>query len=197
MSSTTNNRDNIADDSGKIKDEASSQDEIVENSEKKVAKKNMEKKLVEKKVEKKVVEKKSTPKTAPKAVNKGSYTYGVGRRKACTARAKIYPSKEFSVTINGKDYKEYFSSHYSQKLENMITNSGLREGVVELFVIGGGTNGQVEAARLAVANAMVKMDEAFRPILRTYDYLTTDIRKVLSKKGGLRKARKREQWSKR
>lgn len=139
--------------------------------------------------------KKADPKTKPE--EKGKYIYGVGRRKACTARAKIYSDKVLSITINGKDFKQYFSDHYSQKLDNMITNSGLREGKIELFVIGGGINGQVEAARLAIANALVKMDEAYRPVLRIYDYLTTDIRKVLSKKGGFRKARKREQWSKR
>lgn len=127
----------------------------------------------------------------------GKYFYGVGRRKACTARAKIYPGNDFTIIVDGKDAKEYFPMYYYQILDNMLTNVGYRQGTIHLFVRGGGTMAQAEASRLAIAKALLKIDEGFRPVLRMYNYLTTDIRKVLPKRPGLRKARKREQWSKR
>jgi len=134
---------------------------------------------------------------SPSTKEKGTYFYGVGRRKACTARAKIYPGKEFEIIVDGKKAQEYFPHYYYQVLENMTTNVGFKQGAIHLFVRGGGVMAQAEAARLAIAKALLKIDEGFRPVLRMYDYLTTDIRKVLPKRPGLRKARKREQWSKR
>jgi small subunit ribosomal protein S9 len=125
------------------------------------------------------------------------YYYGVGRRKRSTARAKIYPSTSLEIVINKRDPKTYFSDYYYKILETMLTNVGLREAKIELFINGGGAMGQAEAARLAIAKAMIAQDEGFRPVLRLYNYLSTDIRKVLPKRPGLRKARKREQWSKR
>lgn len=126
------------------------------------------------------------------------YYYGVGRRKRSTARAKVYPgSGDIKITINGKEGKEYFSDFYFKVIENMMTLSGLTTGEVALFIRGGGTSGQSEAARLAIAKALVAQDEGNRPLLRLNGFLTTDIRKVLPKRPGLRKARKREQWSKR
>jgi small subunit ribosomal protein S9 len=127
----------------------------------------------------------------------GKYFYGVGRRKACTARAKIYPGNGFKIIVDGKDAQEYFPQFYFQVIDNMLTNVGYRQGEVHLFVRGGGVMAQAEAARLAIAKALLKIDEGFRPVLRMYGYLTTDNRKVLPKRPGLRKARKREQWSKR
>jgi small subunit ribosomal protein S9 len=125
------------------------------------------------------------------------YYYGVGRRKSSTARAKIYPSSSLEIVINKKTPKEYFSDYYFRILESMLNNTGLKQARIELFISGGGTMGQAEAARLAIAKAMVAQDEGYKPVLRLYNYLSTDIRKVLPKRPGLRKARKREQWSKR
>lgn len=127
------------------------------------------------------------------------YFYGVGRRKSSTARAKVYPgSADIKVTINGKEAKEYFSDFYLKVVENMLTLVGVKTGDIQLFVKGGGTSGQAEAVRLAIAKALVVQDEAtYKPTLRMNGFLTTDVRKVLPKRPGLRKARKREQWSKR
>lgn len=125
------------------------------------------------------------------------YHFGVGRRKAATARAKVYTADKLEIKVNGKNAQEYFSHYYYQVLENMLTNIGLKQSEIHIFVKGGGIMAQAEAARLAISKALVAQDEAHRPILRVFDYLTTDQRKVLPKRPGLRKARKREQWSKR
>jgi small subunit ribosomal protein S9 len=126
------------------------------------------------------------------------YFFGVGRRKASTARAKVVPNNAgVTITINKKDAKAVIPDYYYQTLEAMLTNIGRSDLKIDLFVKGGGVNGQVEASRLAIAKALVSMDETNKTILRQFGYLTTDIRKVLSKRPGLRKARKREQWSKR
>ncbi len=129
---------------------------------------------------------------------KEKYFYGVGRRKRSTARAKIYPGKkEVVINVNGKPVREYFADYYARVLDNMLSLAGVKEGVINIFVRGGGVKGQAEAARLAIAKALVVQDDSIKPVLRLHGFLTTDIRKVLAKRPGLRKARKSEQWSKR
>ena len=126
------------------------------------------------------------------------YFYGVGRRKASTARAKYYPGEaELEILVNKKSFKEYFQDFYAQIINEAVSNIGVRTGRIEFFINGGGIMGQAEAGRLALAKALLTSDEGFRPILKIHKYLTTDNRKVQSKRPGLRKARKREQWSKR
>lgn len=127
----------------------------------------------------------------------GKYFYGVGRRKASTTRAKIYPDSPFQITVDGQSIESYFPQYYRLVIENMLTKVGYKQGAIELFARGGGIMAQAESSRLAIAKALIKIDEGFRPVLRMYGYLTTDIRKVLPKRAGHRKARKREQWSKR
>lgn len=128
---------------------------------------------------------------------KKEYHYGVGRRKASTARAKVYPGKKFAVTVNFKPLKEYFPLYYCRTIENMLQLVSYEQGSIDLFIRGGGIMGQAEAARLAISKALIDIDEAYKPILRLHGFVSTDIRKVLSKRPGFRKARKREQWSKR
>lgn len=126
------------------------------------------------------------------------YHYGVGRRKRSTARAKYYPSStDLQITINKLPINEYFADYYAKTILNACTQIGLTSGKVDFFINGGGISSQSEAARLALAKALLKENEGYRPILRTYGLLTTDIRRVLPKRTGLRKNRKKEQWSKR
>jgi small subunit ribosomal protein S9 len=126
------------------------------------------------------------------------YFYGVGRRKASAARAKFYPlDAELTIKINGKEAKTYLPEFYLDTLNNFFTNLGINTGEFHIFVNGGGVNGQTDAMRLAIAKSLIKRDDTFKALLRQFGYLTTDIRKVLPKRPGLRKARKREQWSKR
>jgi small subunit ribosomal protein S9 len=137
-------------------------------------------------------------KIVKKAAAKSEYFYGVGRRKRSNARAKYTPGTEaITIVIDGKKYAEYFPEFYRLEIDNMISASGVRTGNVEIFARGGGLSGQVDAAILALAKSFVKFDIGLKPVLRANGFLTTDVRKVLPKKAGLRKARKAEQWSKR
>jgi small subunit ribosomal protein S9 len=130
--------------------------------------------------------------------NAAKYYYGVGRRKASTVRAKYYPTtKPVQITINGKPGNEYFNYFYYQTLTNALSKAAVSTGDFHLFARSGGTRGQADACRLAMSKALLTFDESYRVILRLNGFLTTDNRKVLPKKSGLRKARKAEQWSKR
>jgi small subunit ribosomal protein S9 len=131
-------------------------------------------------------------------LSKEQYFYGVGRRKTSTARAKYYPINEpLKIFVNKKALEAYFPEIFRKNIESIISSVSLKTGIIYLFINGGGLSAQAQAARLAIAKALLKKDEAYRPLLRSLDYLTTDIRIVEPKKAGLRKARKREQWSKR
>ena len=126
------------------------------------------------------------------------YFYSVGRRKAATARAKYYPtSEELTILVNKKPFATYFPEQFRQVITEALNNLSITTGQVHFFVNGGGVSGQAQACRLAVSKSLVLMTPELRAVAKVYKYLTTDIRKVLPKKAGFRKARKREQWSKR
>jgi small subunit ribosomal protein S9 len=126
------------------------------------------------------------------------YFYGVGRRKASSARSKYFPSSEkLTVVINKKELAKYFPDYYSKIISESLSNLGINTGVVEIYVKGGGLTGQAEASRLAIAKSVVESSADLKPLAKSFKYLTSDNRKVLPKRPGLRKARKREQWAKR
>lgn len=122
----------------------------------------------------------------------------IGRRKAAIARIYV---KEGSgkITINKRDLDSYFPSSI---LQYVVKQPLLTLDVVEKFDItvnldGGGYKGQAEALRLAIARAMVKIDEENKPALKAEGFMTRDPRVVERKKPGRPKARKRFQFSKR
>ena len=122
----------------------------------------------------------------------------IGRRKASVAR--IYMSKgKGKITVNGKDFKEYFPVDTMQvKLEqpfNITDVAGKFD--VKVNVNGGGTTGQVEAIRLAISRALCELDPENRVSLKPEGMLTRDSRVVERKKPGQKKARKKFQWVKR
>lgn len=122
----------------------------------------------------------------------------VGRRKASVARA-VVKSGTGIITVNGKDYKEYFPLEYLQnKLEAPFKLTG-SEGKFDtsINVFGGGIKGQSEAISLAISRALIVDNPEKRPELKKAKLLRRDARKVERKKTGLRKARKQEQFSKR
>lgn len=128
------------------------------------------------------------------------YFYGVGRRKRSTARSKFYPNssdQKITITINKKPITKYFEDYFQKTVLIALKNMGVTAGEFHIFVNGGGVKGQAEAIRLAIAKSLVKFDEGYRTLARMYGYLTTDPRIVAPKTTGLRKNRKREQWSKR
>ena len=122
----------------------------------------------------------------------------IGRRKASVAR--IYMSEgKGKITVNGKDFKEYFPVDTMQfKLEQPFNIADLAGKFdVKANVNGGGTTGQSEAIRLAISRALCKLDPENRITLKPEGMLTRDARIVERKKPGQKKARKKFQWVKR
>lgn len=122
----------------------------------------------------------------------------IGRRK--TAISRIYMSAgSGTITVNGKDYKEYFPTEVLQIILNQPFAAVNGEGGydVNINVKGGGVAGQAEATRMAIARALVELNAENRPALKKEGFLTRDSRMVERKKYGRRKARRRFQFSKR
>jgi small subunit ribosomal protein S9 len=122
----------------------------------------------------------------------------LGRRK--TAVARIYLSKgKGNVTVNKRDYKEYFPTTVMQAKVLQPFQATETEGQydVKVNVDGGGVTGQVEAIRLGIARALVKIDADWKPALKAEEMMTRDPRMVERKKPGQKKARKKFQFSKR
>lgn len=121
-----------------------------------------------------------------------------GRRKTSVARA-VLTDGDGSFVINGKEVRDYLKrdplvAHAREPLEVCEMDSKVS---VVCNARGGGLTGQSGAVRLAVARALVQLNEEFRPALRQGGFLTRDPRKVERKKYGQPKARKRFQYSKR
>ena len=122
----------------------------------------------------------------------------IGRRK--TSVARIYVSEGTGkITVNKRDYKEYFPTGVLQYKINQPFILTDTEGKfdVKVNVKGGGVNGQVEAIRLAISRALVESNEEYKPLLKAESLMTRDPRMVERKKPGLPKARKKFQFSKR
>ena len=122
----------------------------------------------------------------------------IGRRK--TAISRIYMSAgSGAITVNGKDYKQYFPTEVLQIILNQPFSAinGVGGYDVKVNVRGGGVAGQAEATRMAIARALVEMNAEFRPALKKEGFLTRDSRMVERKKYGRAKARRRFQFSKR
>ncbi|RRN76313.1 30S ribosomal protein S9 [Pseudoxanthomonas sp. SGD-10] len=127
-----------------------------------------------------------------------SVTNTSGRRK--TAVARIYLTEgNGQITVNGKDYTEYFPTLPLQYIVNQafIVAEVTGQYDVKVNVAGGGVKGQAEAVRLAIAKAIVELDGIRKPALRAKGLMTRDNRMVERKKPGRAKARKRFQFSKR
>lgn len=130
---------------------------------------------------------------------KNDYFYGLGRRKSATARARLFGGKG-NITINGKPAEEYLSGNktlLAEVTDPLAVTGKQKDFDVTLVISGGGTSGQVDAAKLAIAKAISEMDETLRSTLKKASLLKRDSREKERKKYGLRSARKREQFSKR
>ena len=121
-----------------------------------------------------------------------------GRRKTSVARAYVSVGSG-KIEVNGKDYKEFFSLVYLQNKVEAPLNTSESAGKfdIEVNVNGGGVKGQAEAISLAIARALIIDNPDKRGPLKKAKLLRRDARKVERKKTGLRKARKKEQFSKR
>ena len=124
--------------------------------------------------------------------------YGTGRRKTSTAR--VFLSKGTgNIVVNGKPLDEYFSRETSRMVVRQpleLLDSG-NDYDLYITVAGGGINGQAGAIRHGITRALIESDETLKPALKAAGFVTRDSRQVERKKLGLRKARKRPQFSKR
>ncbi len=124
--------------------------------------------------------------------------HATGRRKKSIARLFISKGKS-EININSKSFKEYFPTAMSQfkLLQPLSLTNTLDQYSINVNVVGGGVNGQVEAIRLAISKALCVLNEENRKILKPDGLLTRDSRNVERKKYGRKKARKKFQFSKR
>jgi small subunit ribosomal protein S9 len=123
---------------------------------------------------------------------------GTGRRKTSVARVRLLPG-DGKITVNGRDYREYFPRTAYQTVVTaplrLLEASGRYDVVVQ--VSGGGPTGQADAVRHGIARALAEESPEARGELKSAGFLTRDARAVERKKYGLKKARKRPQFSKR
>jgi small subunit ribosomal protein S9 len=128
-----------------------------------------------------------------------TYFYGLGRRKASTARARLMGGKG-SITINDKPAVDYFCGNdawLSDLVQPLRLLGKEKDFNITIKVAGGGLSGQVDASKLAISKALSVMNDDLRGTLKKAGLLMRDPREVEPKKYGLRSARKREQFSKR
>jgi small subunit ribosomal protein S9 len=122
----------------------------------------------------------------------------VGRRKAAVARVRFRPGTGV-ITVNGRSLENYFPS----AVHRMLISEPLKVAEVsdkydiDATIDGGGISGQAGALRLGVARSLIEVDPSTRPALKKAGFLSRDARIKESKKYGLKKARKRPQYSKR
>ncbi len=123
--------------------------------------------------------------------------YGTGRRKNAVARVRVMPGTG-KVTVNGRDALEYFGRealvNYATAPFKITDTQGHFDVVARLN--GGGKSGQAGALRHGISRALLEAGE-YRSELKRAGFLTRDSRMVERKKYGLKKARKRPQFSKR
>jgi len=133
------------------------------------------------------------------ATKSNQYFYGLGRRKSATARARLIGGKGV-IVINGKPADEYLNGNstlLAELTDPLALVGKQKEFDVSLVISGGGTSGQVDAAKSAIAKAIAEMDDTQRSTLKKAGFMKRDPREKERKKYGLRSARKREQFSKR
>ncbi|ABM19546.1 MULTISPECIES: 30S ribosomal protein S9 [Marinobacter] len=124
--------------------------------------------------------------------------YGTGRRKSSTARVFIKPGSG-NISINGRTIEDFFGRETLRMIvrQPLVVAESEDRFDIAITVKGGGISGQAGAIRHGLTRALMDYDETLRPALRKAGYVTRDARKVERKKVGLRKARKRPQYSKR
>ncbi|MFT5421787.1 MAG: small subunit ribosomal protein S9 [Candidatus Endobugula sp.] len=124
--------------------------------------------------------------------------YGTGRRKTSTARVFITKGTG-AIKINGHTIEEYFGREVARMIvrQPLELLEAAEQFDINATVKGGGSFGQAGAIRHGLTRALMQYDEENRPALRAAGYVTRDAREVERKKVGLRKARKKPQFSKR
>ena len=127
-----------------------------------------------------------------------SSNYGTGRRKSAVARVYLRPGKG-AIIVNGKPVDEFFSRETGRMIvrQPLVLTENVERFDISVNVIGGGESGQAGAVRHGITRALIEYDAALKPVLKKAGLVTRDAREVERKKVGLRKARRRKQFSKR
>ena len=130
--------------------------------------------------------------------SKKPYLYGTGRRKSSVARVHLFQNGTGAITINGRDIDEYFGLETLKMVVRQPLAATEELGKVDIVatVEGGGVSGQAGALRHGISRALLEAGD-YRAELKKAGFLTRDARVVERKKYGLKKARKRPQFSKR
>ncbi|MDO4637919.1 MAG: 30S ribosomal protein S9 [Lautropia sp.] len=128
----------------------------------------------------------------------GEYNYGTGRRKTSVARVFIRRGTG-KITVNGRDLDAYFSRESGRMIvrQPLAVADAASNFDIRVNVHGGGESGQAGAVRHGITRALIDFDETLKPALSSAGLVTRDAREVERKKVGLRKARRRKQFSKR
>jgi len=134
-----------------------------------------------------------------KKIKSDKYFEAVGKRKTAAAQVRLQISKDHNITVNNKDYKEYFPT---LELQDIVLSALKEMDAADKFnisikVSGGGIHAQAEAIRHGIARVLIDINPDFRKKLRRIGYLTRDPRMRERKKFGLKRARRAPQWAKR
>lgn len=111
------------------------------------------------------------------SINKNTYTYAIGRRKAAVATVKLFSGKG-DLIVNKIAIEKYFPSKTSKIAYDrpFVITETLGKYYFQAKITGGGKGGQVEALQLALARALVKINESYKPVLKPSGLLTVDSR---------------------
>jgi small subunit ribosomal protein S9 len=127
-----------------------------------------------------------------------SYNYGTGRRKSAVARVFMKAGKG-DIVVNDKPVDVFFSRETGRMVvrQPLTLTETLGKFDIMVNVTGGGESGQAGAVRHGITRALIDYDASFKAVLKQAGLVTRDAREVERKKVGLRKARRRKQFSKR
>jgi small subunit ribosomal protein S9 len=127
-----------------------------------------------------------------------TYNYGTGRRKSAVARVFMKAGKG-DIMVNDKPVDVFFSRETGRMVvrQPLTLTETLGKFDIMVNVIGGGESGQAGAVRHGITRALIDYDASFKAVLKQAGLVTRDAREVERKKVGLRKARRRKQFSKR
>jgi small subunit ribosomal protein S9 len=128
----------------------------------------------------------------------GNHNYGTGRRKSSVARVFLRRGTG-KMVINGRSLEEYFHRETGRMIvrQPLVLTDNLTSFDIQVNVDGGGESGQSGAVRHGITRALIDYDATLKPVLSKAGLVTRDAREVERKKVGLRKARRRKQFSKR
>lgn len=136
---------------------------------------------------------------AIKKTSEGKYIEAVGRRKTSSARVRITPASKFSISINDREFENYFPTAELRKTVKSAFDilDMDQKFSVTAHLVGGGVSAQADALRHGISRALIIFDETLRGKLKSAGFLKRDPRAKERRKFGLKKARKAPQWSKR